>query len=215
MSAQCVGQSGINPMEIFGIIILIAVKAASSIGQTEAFFVAAIVAVACGLVGDVMNDFKAGHILNTDPKAQWFAEVIGGIIGGIVAVIVLFIIIKAYGAEAFGNPELFPAPQAGAVASMVGGISHMPAFLIGLVAAILLYIVNFPVMTLGLGVYLPFYLSLTAFIGGAIRFIVMKAAPNYEKGGSGQIVAAGLLGGEAVVGVIIALIQAVQIMQNI
>lgn len=215
MSAQCVGQSGINPMEIFGIIILIAVKAASSIGQTEAFFVAAIVAVACGLVGDVMNDFKAGHILNTDPKAQWFAEVIGGIIGGIVAVIVLFIIIKAYGAEAFGNPELFPAPQAGAVASMVGGISHMPAFLIGLVAAILLYIVNFPVMTLGLGVYLPFYLSLTAFIGGALRFIVMKAAPNYEKGGSGQIVAAGLLGGEAVVGVIIALIQAVQIMQNI
>lgn len=215
MSAQCVGQSGINPMEIFGIIILIAVKAASSIGQTEAFFVAAIVAVACGLVGDVMNDFKAGHILNTDPKAQWFAEVIGGIIGGIVAVIVLFIIIKAYGAEAFGNPELFPAPQAGAVASMVGGISHMPAFLIGLVAAILLYIVNFPVMTLGLGVYLPFYLSLTAFIGGAIRFIVMKAAPNYEKGGSGQIVAAGLLGGEAVVGVIIALIQAVQIMQAI
>lgn len=215
MSAQCVGQSGINPMEIFGIIILIAVKAASSIGQTEAFFVAAIVAVACGLVGDVMNDFKAGHILNTDPKAQWFAEVIGGIIGGVVAVIVLFIIIKAYGAQAFGNPELFPAPQAGAVASMVGGISHMPAFLIGLVAAILLYIVNFPVMTLGLGVYLPFYLSLTAFIGGAIRFIVMKAAPNYEKGGSGQIVAAGLLGGEAVVGVIIALIQAVQIMQNI
>ncbi|PKM85801.1 MAG: peptide transporter [Firmicutes bacterium HGW-Firmicutes-11] len=215
MSAQCVGQSGINPMEIFGIIILIAVKAASSIGQTEAFFVAAIVAVACGLVGDVMNDFKAGHILNTDPKAQWFAEVIGGIIGGIVAVIVLFIIIKAYGAQAFGNPELFPAPQAGAVASMVGGISHMPAFLIGLVAAILLYIVNFPVMTLGLGVYLPFYLSLTAFIGGALRFIVMKAAPNYEKGGSGQIVAAGLLGGEAVVGVIIALIQAVQIMQTI
>lgn len=215
MSAQCVGQSGINPMEIFGIIILIAAKAVSAIGQTEAFFVAAIVAVACGLVGDVMNDFKAGHILNTDPKAQWYAEVIGGLIGGVVAVVVLFIIIQAYGASAFGNPELFPAPQAGAVASMVGGISHMPSFLIGLVAAVVLYIVNFPVMTLGLGVYLPFYLSLTAFIGGALRFLVMKGAPKYEAGGSGQIVAAGLLGGEAVVGVIIALIQAVQIMQTL
>lgn len=213
MSAQCVGQSGINPMEIFGIIILIAAKAVSSIGQTEAFFVAAIVAVACGLVGDVMNDFKAGHILNTDPRAQWYAEVIGGIIGAFVAVGVLFVIIKAYGADAFGNPEMFPAPQAAAVASMVGGISHMPAFLIGLVVAIILYIVNFPVMTLGLGVYLPFYLSMTAFIGGAIRFIVTKAAPKYESGGSGQIVAAGLLGGEAVVGVVIALIQAVIIMR--
>lgn len=215
MSAQCVGQSGINPMEIFGIIILIAAKAVSAIGQTEAFFVAAIVAVACGLVGDVMNDFKAGHILKSDPKAQWYAEVIGGLIGGVVAVVVLFIIIKAYGASAFGNPELFPAPQASAVASMVGGISHMPSFLIGLAAAVVLYIVNFPVMTLGLGVYLPFYLSLTAFIGGALRFFVMKGAPKYEAGGSGQIVAAGLLGGEAVVGVIIALIQAVQIMQTL
>lgn len=212
MSAQCVGQSGINPMEIFGIIVLIAAKAASSIGQTEAFFVAAIVAVACGLVGDVMNDFKAGYILKSDPKAQWFAEVIGGIIGAFVAVFVLFVIIKAYGASAFGNPDMFPAPQAGAVAAMVGGISHMPAFLIGLVAAVILYVLNFPVMTLGLGVYLPFYLSLTAFIGGGLRFIVMKAAPKFEKSGNGQIIAAGLLGGEAVVGVIIAMIQAIKIM---
>jgi uncharacterized oligopeptide transporter (OPT) family protein len=212
MSAQCVGQSGINPMEIFGIIVLIAAKAASNIGQTEAFFVAAVVAVACGLVGDVMNDFKAGYILKSDPKAQWYAEIIGGIIGAFVSVIVLFVIIKAYGASAFGNPDMFPAPQAGAVAAMVGGISHMPAFLIGLVLAVLLYIVNFPVMTLGLGVYLPFYLSMTAFVGGALRFIVMKAAPNFEKSGNGQIIAAGLLGGEAVVGVIIAMIQAIKIM---
>ncbi|MDD2484801.1 MAG: OPT/YSL family transporter, partial [Eubacteriales bacterium] len=88
MSAQCVGQSGINPMEIFGIIVLIAAKAVSTIGQTEAFFVAAIVAVACGLAGDVMNDFKAGHILHSDPKAQWFAECIGGIIGAFVSVLI-------------------------------------------------------------------------------------------------------------------------------
>ncbi|HPO04684.1 MAG TPA: OPT/YSL family transporter [Bacillota bacterium] len=213
MSSQCVGQSGINPMEIFGIIVLIATKAVSSIGQTEAFFVAAIVAVACGLVGDVMNDFKAGYILKSDPKAQWLGEVIGGIFGAFVSVIVLLVILKAYGPSAFGNPDMFPAPQASAVAAMVGGISHMPAFLIGLVAAVILYIVNFPVMTLGLGVYLPFYLSMTAFIGGALRFIVMKAAPNFEKGGNGQIIAAGLLGGEAVVGVIIALIQAIKIMK--
>lgn len=211
MSAQCVGQSGINPMEIFGIIVLLAAKAASSIGQTEAFFVAAIVAVAAGLVGDVMNDFKAGHILKSDPKAQWLGECVGGIIGAFVSVIVLIVILKAYGPEAFGNPDMFPAPQASAVAAMVGGIPHMTSFIIGLIVALVLYIVNFPVMTLGLGVYLPFYLSATAFIGGALRFVTMKATPKFEKGGNGQIIAAGLLGGEAVVGVIIALIQAIQI----
>ncbi len=215
MSAQCVGQSGINPMEIFGIIVLLAAKAVSSIGQTEAFFVAAVVAVACGLVGDVMNDFKAGHVLHSDPKAQWLGESLGAIIGAFVSVGVLLVILKAYGAEAFGNPDMFPAPQAGAVAAMVGGISHMPSFLLGLVAAVVLYIANFPVMTLGLGVYLPFYLSATAFVGGALRFITMKATPRFEKSGSGQIIAAGLLGGEAVIGVIIALIQAVQIMRSL
>lgn len=210
MSAQCVGQSGINPMEIFGIIILIAAKAVSNIGQTEAFFVAAVVAVACGLVGDVMNDFKAGHMLKTDPKAQWIAEVIGGLIGGVVSVCVLFVILKAYGPEAFGS-EMFPAAQASAVAAMVGGISHMPAFIIGLVVATILYCVNFPVITLGLGVYLPFYLSATAALGGAVRFLVDKLAPKFEEDGKGTIIASGLLGGESIVGVIIAIYCAYQI----
>ena len=211
MSAQCVGQSGINPMEIFGIIILLAAKAVSSIGQTEAFYVAAIIAVACGLVGDVMNDFKSGYILKTDPKKQWIAECIGGYIGALVSVIVLLVILKAYGADAFGG-EMFPAAQAGAVAAMVGGISNVPAFVIGLVAAVILYCLNLPVMTLGLGVYLPFYLSATAFVGGLIRFITDRAVPSFEQKGTGSIIAAGLLGGEAIVGVIIALIIAVQIM---
>lgn len=86
----------------------------------------------------------------------------------------------------------------------------MTSFLIGLAAGCVLYIVNFPVMTLGLGVYLPFFLSATAFIGGALRFIVGKAVPEWDKKGAGLIIASGLLGGEAVIGVIIALIQAVQ-----
>lgn len=210
MSAQCVGQSGINPMEIFGIIILIAAKAVSGIGGVEAFYVAAVVAIACGLVGDVMNDFKAGHMLNTDPKAQWIAEVVGGIVGAVVSVLILFVILKAYGPEAFGS-EMFPAAQASAVAAMVGGISHMPAFIIGLVAATILYCINFPVITLGLGVYLPFYLSATAALGGAIRFVCDKVVPKFEKDGKGTIIASGLLGGESIVGVIIAMYYAFQI----
>jgi len=212
MSAQCVGQSGINPMEIFGIIILIAAKAVSNLGQVEAFYVAAVVAIACGLVGDVMNDFKAGHLLGTDPKAQWLAEVVGAMIGGVVSVIILGVILKAYGPGAFDQETgMFPAAQAHAVAAMVGGISNMKAFIIGLVVAVVLYCVDFPVITLGLGVYLPFYLSATAFLGGLIRFIVNKFIPKLEEKSTGTIIASGLLGGESIVGVIIAIIMAVQI----
>ncbi|WP_027398358.1 OPT/YSL family transporter [Anaerovorax odorimutans] len=210
MSAQVVGQSGINPMEVFGIIVLLAVKVTSQIGHVEAFFVAAVVAIACGLVGDVMNDFKEGYILESNPKAQWFAEVIGGIIGAIVSVFVLFIILKAYGNNAFGSGGVFVAPQAGVVAAMVGGIPNTAAFIIGLLAGLILYVINFPVMTLGLGIYLPFYLSATAFIGGVLKFIIQKLAPQWDKKGTGLIIASGLLGGEAIIGVVIALIQAVQ-----
>jgi len=215
MSAQTVGQSGINPMEVFGIIVLLAAKAVSDIGQTEAFFVAAVVAIACGLVGDVMNDFKAGYILKTSPKAQWLGVCVGGIIGAFTAVGIFYVILIAYGPESFGNADGFIAPQAGMVAAMVGGIPNLTWFLIGLVAAIILYVINFPVMTLGLGVYLPFYLSATAFVGGLVRFIVMKAFPKYEERGTGSIIASGLLGGEAVVGVIIALTQAIPALLSI
>ncbi len=208
MSAQIVGQSGINPMEVFGVIVLLAAKAVSSIGQLEAFFVAAIVAVACGLVGDVMNDFKAGHIVKSSPKAQWLGEVIGGLIGSVVSVGILFLLINAYGVEAFGGQDL-PAPQAGIVAAMVGGIPNLPSFWLGLVGGVVLYLLNVPVMTLGLGIYLPFYMSFTAFLGGMIRVVVDKVKPEWSQNGTGLVVASGLLGGEAVTGVVIALITVI------
>lgn len=209
MSAQVVGQSGINPMEVFGIIVLLAAKALSpGMGTSAMFFVAAVVAIACGLAGDVMNDFKAGRILKTSPKAQWLGECIGGVVGAVVTVAVFSVILKAYGPAAFGNPDMFVAPQAGMVAAMVGGIKSLPWFWAGLGAGTALYIAGVPVATLGLGVYLPFYLSSTVFVGGALKFVVQKLRLDTKD--TGLIVASGLLGGEAVVGVVIALIQAFQ-----
>ena len=141
---------------------------------------------------------------------SWLAEVVGSVLGGIVSVVILAVILKAYGSEAFGG-EMFPAAQASAVAAMVGGISHMPAFLIGMAVAVALYCVNFPVITLGLGVYLPFYMSATAFIGGVVRFLVDRFIPEFERENKGTIIASGLLGGESIVGVVIAIVMAVQI----
>ncbi len=212
MSCQTVGMSAINPMEVFGIVVLLIARLISpSTTEISGIFIAAIVATACGLVGDVMNDFKAGHILKTNPKAQWIAELIGGLVGAIVSAVVILAIVTAYGAQAFGNPELFPAAQASAVAAMTGGIQNSEVFFIGLIIAAILYILGFyPVMTLGLGVYLPFYLSLTAFIGAIIRFTFDSVYPKFEQSGKGTIIAAGLLGGEAVVGVVIAIILAIQ-----
>lgn len=214
MSSQCVGQSGINPMEVFGILVMAIAILFCKLDTQQAVFVAAIVAISAGLTGDVMNDFKAGSILKTDPKAQWYGELIGGIIGAVVAVGVMVVLIKAYGGEVFGS-DMFPAAQARAVASVVGGIANLPVFLGALAASIIVYFITPKLTMLGLGIYLPFYLSFTAFLGGAVSFAVNKAAPGFAKGSGGNVIASGFLAGEGFIGVVIALIQAVQIISAV
>lgn len=211
MSSQCVGQSGINPMEVFGIFVMAIAKAVCSLDVAQAVFIAAIVAIAAGLTGDVMNDFKSGSILKSDPKAQWLGEVIGGVIGSFVAVGVMLVLVKAYGGGVFGS-EMFPAAQAAAVASVVGGIANLPVFFGGLIASIVIYFITPRFTMLGLGIYLPAYLSFTAGLGGLLRLIVAKAAPKFESGTTGTVIASGLLAGEGFIGVVIALIQACQIL---
>lgn len=218
MGAQSVGQTGIDPMEIFGLIVLLIVAAASNVAQVQLFFVAGVIAVACGLAGDVMNDFKAGHVLGTDPKAQWIGQAIGGVLGALVAVAVLFVLVSAYGADAFGTQGTFVAAQASVVATMVSGIPSVPAFAIGLIAGCALYLLGLPVMMLGLGIYLPFYMSLTAFLGAMAKVgydAVCKrrraklpadeaSDRKKEQEETGLVAASGLLGGESVVGVLVA-----------
>lgn len=202
MAAVLTGQTGINPMEIFGILVLLAARLLWNTGTTEAILVAGVVAVACGLTGDVLNDFKSGHLLKTDPRAQVLAESVGGLLGAVVAALVLFVLYRSYGE--FGGAAL-PAPQAKAVAAMVAGLPNMPAFYVGLGLGAVLYIANVPGMTLGLGIYLPMFISTAAFIGGAARFVVKRVKPKLDD--QGVVLSSGLLGGEGIAGVTIAIVR--------
>jgi len=203
MAAQITGQTGVNPMEIFGILVMLLVKAFLALGAVQAICIAGMVAVACGLTGDVLNDFKAGHLLKTNPKAQLIGESIGAVIGGIVACIALFALMSYFGGV--GGDTGLPAPQAAAVAAMVGGLPDSAAFFIGLALGALLYILKVPAMTLGLGIYLPIYISATVFVGGLISLLVKRFVPAIDQSGKGVAVASGFLGGEGVVGTMIAL----------
>lgn len=224
MSAQSVGQTGIDPMEIFGLIVLLLVAAFASADQARLFLIAAFVAVACGLAGDVMNDFKAGHVLGTSARAQIIGQAIGGFIGALVAVAVMYVLLSAYGPQAFGPQGEFVAAQASVVATMVSGVPNTAAFTSGLTIGFVLYLMRFPSMMLGLGIYLPFYLSLTAFLGALVKiaFDAISKRTNMRQGltsheaaqkeaatqETGLIVASGLLGGESIVGIALALVVA-------
>lgn len=218
MSAQSCGQTGIDPMEIFGLIVLLLVSAFARLQEVQLFFIAGVVAVACGLAGDVMNDFKAGHVLGTDPRAQWLGQAIGGVLGALVAAGVMVALVSAYGPDAFGPDKEFVSAQASVVATMVSGIPSVPAFVLGLAGGLALYFARLPAMMLGLGVYLPFYMSVTAALGAVARIVYEQVSARRNAGlseaerqeaaekaqESGLVVASGLLGGESVMGVIIA-----------
>lgn len=208
MSAQSVGQTGIDPMEIFGLIALLLVSAVSDTPRVGLFLVAGVVAVACGLAGDVMSDFKTGAIIGTSPRAMWAGQAIGALIGALVSVAVLVALAGAYGTDAFGPGRAFVSAQASVVATMVSGVPSAPAFAAGVVGGIALYAAGLPSMMLGLGVYLPFYMTLTMSLGSAAKSVLERIGVSHGGRGddeAGVVVASGLLGGESIVGVLIAL----------
>jgi len=203
MAATITGETGINPMEIFGIIILLAIRTLVPVPTTAAFLLAACVAIACGYAGDVLNDYKSGYILQTNPKAQFISELVGGLVGTVVASLAMIALITRYGGV--GTEYGLPAVQAFAVTQMVHGLGDPLVFGSAVAIGALLYLAKIPAMTLGIGMYLPFAMSFTVFLGGLTRLVYQRRKPGATT--NGDVVASGLFGGEGIVGVTIAIIS--------
>lgn len=207
MAAMLTGQTGINPMEILGILVILGMSFIIPVSMPEAFILAGITAIACGLTGDIMNDLKAGHLVGTSYKQQLLGETAGSILGAVIASSVLLLIKEAFGP--FGSASL-PAPQAAAVASMIKGLQMPEAFFIGVGIAFLAYLYSLPTITLGLGVYLPISISSIVGLGGLMRILLTAGKTPVQKEKrekSGALIASGILGGEGIMGVILAFLS--------
>ncbi len=209
MAATITGQSGINPMEIFGIIVLLAIRLLLPVDASGALLIAAIVAVACGYAGDLLNDYKAGALLGTNPNAQLVSQILGGVIGAIVAAIAMFAVIYQYGGVG-GNTGL-TAAQAFSVSALVSGLGSPFVFLVAALLGGLLYWHKVPAMIIGIGMLLPIHLSYAIVLGGLARaagrlWRKRRPASADDSDSTGQVIAAGMLGGEGITGVILAII---------
>lgn len=202
MSSNITGQTGINPMEIFGILVLLAVRIFVSVDNQHAFFIACIVAVACGFAGDMLNDYKTGYDLGTNPKAQTISQIIGAVIGCFISSIAVLAIIAQYGGV--GANTGLSAVQAHTVTSMINGIGNPVVFTAAVFLGLVLYLHGVPAMIFGIGMLLPMAMSYAIFLGGLISFIVKKIRKDDVQG---QIVSAGLLGGEGLTATIVAIVQ--------
>ena len=190
-------------MEIFGIIILLSIRLLVAVSHEQAILIACLVAVACGYAGDAMNDYKTGHILNSDPQAQFVTQLLGGLAGVLVAVPTFFLIIAQYGSV--GAETGLTAAQAHSVSAMVSGIGDPLIFTAALLAGLILFLLKIPSMIIGIGMILGLGISTSIFLGGAICSLVtgFKSDRLTTKG---NIIAAGLLGGEGITSTVIALI---------
>lgn len=202
MSANITGLTGINPMEIFAILVLLAIRIFVPLDNRVAFFIACITAVACGFAGDMLNDYKTGYDLGTDAPSLTISQIIGALVGCLVSALAILAIIAKYGGV--GGESGLSAVQAHTVTSMINGIGDPVIFTSAAFIGLVLYLNGIPAMIFGIGMLLPFGLSTAIFLGGFISLIVKKLKKDDT---NGQIIGAGLLGGEGLTSTLIAIVQ--------
>lgn len=200
----------------------------SPIGAVATIMIGAVVCGAACIGGDNLQDLKCGYILGATPWKQQFMLAVGGVSSALIMAPVLSLLAQAYGigVPTPEHPNPLLAPQANLMASVANGIfgGELPWTMIGIGAAIGAAIIvldetlkkrgagfRTPVLACAVGIYLPIELSVPIFAGGLVAHLVER----YLKPGNGEgekekihqkgtLFAAGLITGEALMGIFMA-----------
>lgn len=191
-------------------------------GMVATLGVAAIVCCAACTSGDVCNDLKTGSMVGAMPRRQQTMQIMGVAVASLVMAPVLQILHNAY---TIGSREL-SAPQAGLFASLAKGFfgeGELPWGLVGVGAVIGVVILaidavlekqgrsfRMHLMPVAVGMYLPFGLSLPILFGGLIASLHARGASSDKEVETrlhrGVLFASGIIAGEALIGVAIAVL---------
>jgi putative OPT family oligopeptide transporter len=196
-------------------LLMLAVGARGPQGVMAVLGVAAVVACAASVSGSLIQDLKAGHLLGGTP---WKMEVVEIVAVILLAFFLLAPIIALHEANlstgGIGGRAL-PAPQAGLMAQLARGIvgGQMAWGLLavgaGFGVALILCGARAP-MLVAVGMYLPFDTSSAIFVGGMLKWAVDRLTARYTASDKlkveerGTLLASGLIAGEAIVGILLA-----------
>jgi len=215
---------------LFVSLLLLAFGVTGSQGMVIAIGIAAVICCAAAISGDVLQSMACGQMVGATPRRQQIMEIFGVLAAAPILALVISVLDKAYGGI---GSESIPAPQAflmaGIVKGVLGGQMLWPYVLAGAVLAFVLILIGIPVLPVAIGIYLPFGLTTTIFAGGIVRYFTDKViAKKYgtaeeeqisdwelaiKKTGvkpqekairTGLLLSAGLIAGEALMGVIVA-----------
>lgn len=205
-------------------------------GAAASILIGAVVCCAAAIAGDNMQDLKAGYELGATPYKQQIMQVIGVIAGAAAIPLVLDAILQGFGlgAPTPETPNALAAPQATLMQSVAVGIfgGGLPWNMVSVGAVIAVLVISgdlylqkikssfrMPVLAVAVGLYLPLELDTSIFIGGLLAWVISRyfrknpKSENQEKSAnagnrSGLLLASGLITGEALMGVVIALVIA-------
>jgi len=184
--------------------------------------VAGVVCCAAATAGDISQDLKTGYLVGATPRRQQLSQVIGVVAPAFVIAPVLTVLHKAYG---IGSTEL-PAPQATLFASIARAMfteAEMPWNMVMIGAGIGIGLVILDeilrnkgarfrahVMPVAVGIYLPLGLAVPILIGGFtqlfVRKVTRKSADEEAAVHRGILFGSGLIAGEAIMGIVVALL---------
>ncbi len=229
VACRATGESDITPVGAMGKIMQLTFGTLIPQNASANLMTASITASSAGSSADLLNDLKSGYLLGANPRRQFIAQFLG-IFAGTAATVIGFRLLVP-DADSIGNTE-FPAPAAVAWKAIADvfrtGIENMhPAHQqmivwgLGLGAAMVLleYAAEkagkkewksfLPSATgIGLGLVLPFQYPLSMLIGAIAAYVWTKRS---KKSADLYVVpiAAGLIAGISIMGVIVALLNPV------
>jgi len=211
------------------LLVLLMGKAAEN-GPAAAIIIGSVVCCAAAIAGDVMQDLKCGRLVGTTPWKQQVMEMVGTVSGALVIAPVLILLQGAYGFAGMegAGPKALSTPQANLMASVAKGVFEggLPwAYVIGgMIGAVLIIALDqylqakkvsfrVPILAVAIGFYLPFQLSVPIFVGGLISAAVARyhrrnQSDEAAKEGAerrGLLMASGLITGEAIMGILVAI----------
>ncbi len=179
--------------------------------------VAAVVCCAACTAGDCSQDLKTGAIIKATPRSQQIAQIIGVLIPAFVIAPVLTLLHEAY---VIGDG--LKAPQATLFASITEalfGDGELPYFMVGLGAVLGVVIIGLDkylkstgskirlhLMPIAVGIYLPITLAVPMLVGGLIKQKISAGGEVDEAKDKGILLSSGVIAGEALMGVLVAVV---------
>jgi len=177
-------------------------------GKVAALTIGCVVAIAASIAGDTSQDLKTGFLLGATPRRQQIGELVGVLSSAAAVCMTVIILDKVYG---FGGIDL-PAPQATLMKVVIEGVleSNLPWGLvgIGIALALIVELLGIPSLPFAVGVYLPVATMVPVYFGGLLRKFAESTAKTDDQRTArrerGVLFGSGLVGGEGLLGVLIA-----------